>query len=347
MKKQYLIFDLDWTLINSMSWLVDLILDNLENHTEMSRDEMRYLFKTSAWTPLEKQMSEIFWCEKKWKEFWKKVYDEILKFNQKNPAQFFEWVPEKIKELSKKYKLFLTTWNHTKFAKEVLEKWWILDCFEKVLWSDEIHKWEQHLKIFKEKVELEFWEKNFFEKSVYIWDWDADREFAWIFDIDFIHIWNEWKDEFEIGSVVEIDNILWKINKKIEFEKWNNLKQNIEFFWNEKNPEICEIWWVNLWENIWFEQSWKRDDFSRPFLVTKKIWNLFFWFPLSSVYKENIFYKKLEDVKYVDKKYYRKNSMVLLSQWKVVDKKRFIKIIWRIKFSELKNIKKMFKDLYL
>jgi len=214
MKKEYLIFDLDWTLINNMSGLVDLILDYLEKYTEMTRDEMKYVFKTSAWTPLEKQMCMIFWCEKKWKEFGKKVYDEILIYNKKNPAQFFNWVSEKILELSKKYKLFLTTWNHTKFATEVLEKWKILSCFEEILWSDKIFKWEDHLKIFEEKMELENLEKYFFEKSVYIWDWDADREFAKIFDIDFIHIWNEWKDKFEIKSVVDIDLILEKIKNK-------------------------------------------------------------------------------------------------------------------------------------
>jgi phosphoglycolate phosphatase-like HAD superfamily hydrolase len=214
MEKKYLIFDLDWTLINSMSWLVDLILDYLEDHAEMTREEMYYLFKTTAWTPLEKQMCNIFWCEKKWKEFWKKVYDEILIHNQKNPAQFFKWVPEKIKELSKNYKLFLTTWNHTNFAKEVLEKWWILDLFEEVYWSEIIHKWKEHLIIFQEKMMLENWENNFFEKSVYIWDWDTDRFFAKESGVDFIHIWDEWEDKFEIKSVVEIDWVLEKINRK-------------------------------------------------------------------------------------------------------------------------------------
>ena len=214
MKKKYLIFDLDWTLVNSQSWLVDLIINSIKNHTEMPEDEMRYLFKTTAWTPLEKQISDIFWCKKKWKEFWKKVYNEILIHSQSNPAHFFDWVIDKIKELSGKYKLFLTTWNHTKFAKEVLDKWGVLNLFEGVYWSDIIFKWEAHLNIFKEKMELENWEKNFFEKSIYIWDWDADRYFAGIFDIDFIHIWNEWKDEYEIKSVAEIDWALEKIENK-------------------------------------------------------------------------------------------------------------------------------------
>ena len=210
MQKKYLIFDLDWTLINSQTWFVDLICDFLEKHVEMTKDEMKYLFHSTAWTPLEKQMCEIFWCEKKWKEFSDKIYEKILSHNKKNPAKFFPWIPEKILELSKKYKLFLTTWNHTDFAKEVLKKWWIIQCFEEIYWSDKIHKWREHLKIFQENS----CDENFFKKAVYIWDWNSDREFAGIFDIDFIHIWSEKKDKYEIRSVAEIDEILWKINKK-------------------------------------------------------------------------------------------------------------------------------------
>lgn len=343
MQKKYLIFDLDGTLINSQNWLIDLIWGFIKDHVKITKDEMAYLFNYKTWTPLEIQMCDILWSEKKWKELTDKIYEEILIHNKKNPANFFSWVPEKILELSKKYKLFLTTWNHTDFAKEVLEKWWIIQCFEEIYWSDKIHKWMKHLEIFKENS----CDKNFFEKAVYIWDWNSDREFAKIFDIDFIHIWSEKKDKYEIKSVVEISEILWKIEKKNNLRKWISLKEKIEFFWNEKKPEICEIWYVNLWENVWFEQSWKWNDYSRPFIVTKKIWSLIFWFPLSSIYKDNFFYKKLNTVKFEDKKYFRKNSMVLLSQWKVLDKKRFIKVIWKINFSELKNIKKMFKNLYL
>ena len=109
-----------------------------------------------------------------------------------------------IKELSKEYDLFLSTWNSTKFAKEMLDKWWIKDRFELIFWSNKIPKWHLHLESFKEYS----WDEDFYKKAVYIWDWSMDRVFAREAWIDFVHIWNRWEDKYEIDKVTKLVIIL-------------------------------------------------------------------------------------------------------------------------------------------
>ena len=65
----------------------------------------------------------------------------------------------------------------------------------------------EHLNIFKEYSK----DKVFFKNSIYVWDGHSDRIFAKEAWIDFIHIWNNKKDKYEIKSVKDIDNILNKL----------------------------------------------------------------------------------------------------------------------------------------
>jgi hypothetical protein len=48
--------------------------------------------------------------------------------------------------------------------------------------------------------------------SVFIWDGQRDREIAKSRNIDFIHIWSNWDDKYEIKSVDEISKILKKLD---------------------------------------------------------------------------------------------------------------------------------------
>lgn len=201
--KKYLIFDLDWTLIESMKETLNIVVTYiLENFENKDRETIQYYIAQTAWTPLLVQLQETLkWeSEVSIKKACNDIYNEIWK----HEWEFFEWVPEKIKELSESYKLFLTTWNSTPVAKKYLIKWWIIDLFEVTLWSDKILKWNDHLEKFKEYSE----DENFYENSYYIWDWNSDRDFAKAKNIDFIHIWNEGIDKYEIKSVINIDNIL-------------------------------------------------------------------------------------------------------------------------------------------
>jgi len=131
-----------------------------------------------------------------------------------------------------------------------------------------------------------------------------------------------------------------------KFDNWNKEKKNIHFSKEiKKYPKERDIWYIKMWINIWVEENWK-DDFLRPVLVIKKIWILLFCIPLSTQFKENIFYKELNTCTFYEKKHIKKHSMLILSQWKTLDKKRFIKQIWYISKNEFSEIKKLLKNMY-
>ena len=133
------------------------------------------------------------------------------------------------------------------------------------------------------------------------------------------------------------------------FDKWNTNKKELEqlkledYYVNER-----EIYYVKMWINLWFEQDGKK-DFLRPVLVLKKLWNVFLTIALTSKNKKNVkFYYKFKTAKFVeDKKKYENNSYCILSQIKVMDKKRFVNKIWYISKNEFENVRKILRDFLL
>lgn len=213
--KKYIIFDLDWTLIKSQKKLENIIIKYLKKNFSIDEEKTKYLFSSTRWTGLAIQIQMLLWLQQdKAKEIANKIYKEI---NKTEKWDFFDWVPEKIKQLSKKYKLFLSTWNSTIFAEENLRKWDIYNYFEYILWSEKISKSDEHIKIFKDYI----WDDDFEKYAIFVWDWEKDREIAIYCWIDFIHIdenlENRFFDKYEIKSVSDIDIIL-----DSNFNKWEN-----------------------------------------------------------------------------------------------------------------------------
>lgn len=101
-----------------------------------------------------------------------------------------------------------------------------------------------------------------------------------------------------------------------------------------------EIWYVKLGVNIWFEQNGKR-EFQRPVLVVERIWILLFVIPLSTKEKNSPYYYKLQSTSF------DKPSMAMLSQIRVIDKRRFVNQIGLVSKDELCIIKKLLKEMYL
>ncbi len=134
-----------------------------------------------------------------------------------------------------------------------------------------------------------------------------------------------------------------------KFNIWNEEKQVLDkldyenFYVNSR-----DIYFTKMWINIGFEENWKS-DFLRPVLVLKKVWNLFFTIALTSKWKENSpFYYKFETANFNEENQkYKDSSYAILSQVKVMDKKRFTDKIWYIKNSEFKIIKQKLRDFLL
>ena len=108
---------------------------------------------------------------------------------------------------------------------------------------------------------------------------------------------------------------------------------------NNFHIRLKEVWYVNLWKNIWFESNWKSENFKRPVLVLKIIWSMFFVISMTTQGKNNSFYYK------IDNKYFNKDSYLTLSQIKSIDKKRFIEKIWKIDLEDFLDIKKELKNI--
>lgn len=121
------------------------------------------------------------------------------------------------------------------------------------------------------------------------------------------------------------------------FENWNKLKQDIHK--NEKESFYVkqrEIWYVNLWINIWSEENWKKEDFRRPVLVLKKLWSLYLCVAMTSKWKDdNQFYHK-----------YKENSYIILSQAESIDRKRFLDKVETMTKSDFDEITKKLKTFW-
>ena len=133
---------------------------------------------------------------------------------------------------------------------------------------------------------------------------------------------------------------------KKEFEKWNTEKKTIDardtitFFINHR-----EVWFVKMGVNIWFEENGK-DQFLRPVLVLKKVWNLFLTVALTSKWKDqHTFYHKFSTIQLHNPKY-QESSFAILSQIKVMDKRRFFENAWIVWKEEFQDIQKKLRKIH-
>ena len=210
--KKYLIFDLDGTLIKSTESIVEIVVDFISAHFWNDFDEkIRYVLSNTKWTALKKQLHMILWDVENIDKINEDLYKKIM-VSQK--SDFIRGAKEKLHDLEEKYTLFLSTANSTESAKKILKDGWVDTLFAIILWSEKILKWPDHIKIFEEYTRDRF----FIEDTIYIGDGEKDREIAMKFWIDFIHVWSDNIDTYEIPSIRYIWPLLDEINAKYP---WN------------------------------------------------------------------------------------------------------------------------------
>lgn len=107
------------------------------------------------------------------------------------------------------------------------------------------------------------------------------------------------------------------------FDKWNNLKKEIQLHREPPLFREYEVWWCSLGVNIGFEEDGKNEMFERPVLIFRKFNKNIFWgLPLTSKEKENKFYFTFE--------FNNRRSSVILSQLRVFSGKRLIRRMGRV-----------------
>ena len=121
--------------------------------------------------------------------------------------EFFEWVPELLKELSKRYKLFLSSQSDDEAIKDFLKKEWVYEYFDIVFGSSVMKKWPKHVEVFN----LYLDDRDFENRTIYVWDSEFDREIAKEAWISFVKIWKEWKDYYEIDKITDLKEFISKV----------------------------------------------------------------------------------------------------------------------------------------
>lgn len=122
------------------------------------------------------------------------------------------------------------------------------------------------------------------------------------------------------------------------FNQWNELKkslqqQNQQIFFHER-----EIWWCSLGINLGSEQDGRNDTFERPVLIVKKFnQDIFLCLPLTTASKEGKYYHGT--------KHENRTYSVVLSQIRLLDKKRLQRKIRVLPEEEFEEILKRFKGI--
>lgn len=116
-----------------------------------------------------------------------------------------------------------------------------------------------------------------------------------------------------------------------DFDNWNIKKKELS---NGKRIYFhkADIWLASIGKNIGDEEDGKHSSFERPILIVRKFNNnIFLGIPLTSnENKEGKYYHKL--ISFPD-------STVILSQVRLFDAKRLLRLMGKIKNEELKEIK--------
>ena len=117
------------------------------------------------------------------------------------------------------------------------------------------------------------------------------------------------------------------------FDAWNYQKKIVDARKNTKTIKERDILFLQIGENVGFEQNGKGEKFLRPVLVYKKFSNhLFLGIPLTSKLKEGRFYAEFS--------FKEKPSNAILSQIRLFDSKRIEYFYGRIAPEQFLNIKK-------
>jgi len=117
---------------------------------------------------------------------------------------------------------------------------------------------------------------------------------------------------------------------KNEYDSWNIQKKKLSEI-NRAYFHKGDVWFASVGKNIGDEEDGKNFNFERPVLIIRKFNNnIFLGVPLTSQEKEGKYYHKLISFT---------GSTAILSQIRLFDAKRLLRVIGKVESKELKEIK--------
>jgi len=126
-----------------------------------------------------------------------------------------------------------------------------------------------------------------------------------------------------------------------DFDKWNNVKKNIDLLDKAPNFNEGEIWFCNLGLNVGYEEDGKGENFLRPVVIIRKFnKSVFYGIPLTSKIKDSEFYFQIKHKGKV-------TGSAILSQMKLIDSKRLNYRIGRLDNDDFKELKEKLRELIL
>lgn len=130
------------------------------------------------------------------------------------------------------------------------------------------------------------------------------------------------------------------------FDQWNREKKLLDSksklpFLNER-----EIRFIKLWKNIGCEENGKT-FFLRPFLIIKKVGTLFRWVPLTTWWKDSLWYMTFPSSSFTAWRHQKWKSRVCLWHARTIDPRRCTQRIWILNNNHFQSIKKSLQMIYL
>ncbi len=124
-----------------------------------------------------------------------------------------------------------------------------------------------------------------------------------------------------------------------DFNKWSNLKENLDSQKKFPSFEEREIWWCSIGLNVGHEENGKSDLFSRPILVIRKFnRHILLGIPLTSKIKEHHkFYYKIH--------FKNQEQSVMLSQIRVWESKRLTKVKGKLPLKQFNEIRRILSQI--
>ena len=123
-----------------------------------------------------------------------------------------------------------------------------------------------------------------------------------------------------------------------DFAKWHELKIKLQkkqskVFFHER-----EIWLCSLGLNLGYEQDGKKKAFTRPVIIIRKFnFDIFWGIPLTSKEKDGKYYYSFD--------FGSRRSSGIISQVKLMDRKRLVRKLGIIKKKNFEELKKRITEL--